>query len=118
MRFCNTEESVIHMLYECIEAEALWSLVRNALRIENTLNVYMIIFGQGQNNSSNHLFSIITYYIYREWLVPSLENRDRIRFQPAKFKTYLTYKANVYSNCRNPLWKDVCNELNLIRNLL
>ena len=63
----------------------------------------------------NHLISIIVYFVYREWLVCSFENRQRQ--QQACLKSlvnYLTIRRNVYSKCSHKIWVDVCIKLNCL----
>ena len=79
----------------------------------------IVIFGYDRDNVLNHLLSIIVYYIYKEWLVCSLENKQRKRMICYKsLVTYLKIRRSVYSKCEHAIWVDVCIEIdNLISHI-
>ena len=63
----------------------------------------------------NYVFSILIYYIYKQWLIPSLENKlRRIDVSARSLKTYLTFRVNIYSKCSDPIWYNVCNKLEML----
>ena len=75
----------------------------------------MVMFGYETDSVINHLISIIVYFVYREWLVCSFENRQRQ--QQACLKSlvnYLTIRRNVYLKCSHKIWVDVCIKLNCL----
>ena len=72
----------------------------------------MVLFGYDTAKVFNHIFSIIVYFIYKEWLIYSLEKRHRK--QPVSYNSFLNYlyiRKNVYSKCSNSVWVDVCIKL-------
>ena len=79
----------------------------------------IVIFGYDRDNVLNHLLSIIVYYIYKEWLVCSLENKQRKRMICYKsLVNYLKIRRNVYSKCEHTIWVDVCIQIdNLISHI-
>ena len=76
----------------------------------------MVIFGYDTDNVLNHILSVIEYYIYKEWLVCSLNNLQRKHVMCYKsFVNYLKIKINIYSRCEHAVWIDVCIKIdNLI----
>ena len=100
------------MLFYCTYAEYIWEVVNNALLHGENVTHDMVLFGYDTDKVFNHLFSIIVYYIYREWLVCSLEKRHRKQqFCYNSFLNYLNIRKNVYSKCFNSIWVDVCIKL-------
>ena len=65
----------------------------------------------------NHLISIIVYFINREWLICSFENRQRQQQACLKYLVnYLTIRRNVYLIIKrsHKIWVDVCLKLNYL----
>ena len=68
-----------------------------------------LLFGYDTDKVFNHIFSIIICFIDKEWLICSLENRQRKQqFCYNSFLNYLNIRKNVYSKGSNSIWIDVC----------
>ena len=110
--FCQEEETISHLLYYCTHAESIWDVVNNALLPGESVTHDMVLFGYDTDNVFNHIFSIIVYFIYKEWQICSLENRQRKQqFCYNSFLNFLNIRKNVYSKCSNSIWIDVCIKL-------
>ena len=110
--FCQEEETISHLLFYCTHAESIWDVVNNALLPGESVTHDMVLFGYDTDNVFNHIFSIIVYFIYKEWLICSLENRQRKQqFCYNSFLNFLNIRKNVYSKCSNSIWIDVCIKL-------
>ena len=110
--FCQEEETISHLLYYCTYAESIWEIVNNALLPGENVTHDMVLFGYDTDKVFNHIFSIVVYFIYKEWLICSLEKRHRK--QPVRYNSFLNYlyiRKNVYSKCSNSVWVDVCIKL-------
>ncbi len=114
---CHEEESVSHLLYECKHVQPLWKVVSRGIFGAKHISHNMVIFGSDLDVALNYAFSIVIYYIYKEWLICSLERRQRREtFCSKAFSNYLAYRKNVYSKCKGYIWHKVCDILNdLIR---
>ena len=110
--FCQEEKTISHSLFYCTYAKSIWEVVNNALSHGENVTHDMVLFGYDTDKVFNHLYSIIVYYIYREWLICSLEKRHRKQQLCYKsFLNYLNIRNNVYSKCSDSVWVDVCIKL-------
>ena len=112
--FCNEEESISHLLFYCSNAQQIWNYVHRALNLDITHD--MVIFGTGLDIPSNYVFSIIIYYIYKEFLICSFEKKERKYVSIMCFKNYCMFRKNVYEKCKSAVWKDICNVLDILCN--
>ena len=114
--FRQEEESISHLLYYCTRAKPIWDLIQNVIILDDHITHDMVIFGYDTDNVLNHILSIIVYYIYKEWLVCSLNNlqrKDVICYK--SLVNYLKIRRNIYSRCEHAVWIDVCIKIdNLI----
>ena len=70
--------------------------VNNALLPGERVTHDMVLFGYDTDRVFNHIFSIIIYFIYKEWLICSLENRQRKQqFCYNSFLNYLNIKGKM-----------------------
>ena len=111
---CQEEESISHLLLDCKSAQKIWNLIQRGLEYQEPLNLQIVLFGVGVDQTTNHIFSLVCYYIYREWLICSLEKRFRQFLNLKSLLTYLIYKGNVYSKCKNLVWNEVCCKIDKI----
>ena len=113
--FCKEEETISHLLYECTYAKQIWNAAKILLDCENMVTHDMVIFGFGLDMSLIYVFSMIIYYIYKEWLICSLENKERKQNICLKsFCNFLNIRHNLYSNCKDVIWHDVCIRLEVL----
>ena len=91
-------------------------LIENVILEDDNFTYDIVIFGYDRDNVLNHLLSIIVYYIDKEWLVCSLENKQRTQMISYKsLVNSLKIRRNVYSKCEHTIWVDTCIKLdNLI----
>ena len=75
--FCQEEETISHLLFYCIYAESIWEVVNNALLPGERVTHDMVLFGYDIDKVLNPIISIVVYYIYKEWLICSLEKKHR-----------------------------------------
>ena len=102
--FCQEEESVSHLLFKCTYAQKVWKLVNDVFQL-GEISHDDEIFGTELDLSTNYVFSVIIYYIYREWLICSFENEPRSPdLNLLSLIHYLKIRTNVYSKCSDPIW--------------
>ena len=109
---CNEEETISHLLFHCSNAQQIWNYIHRALNIDVTHD--MVIFGTGLDAPSNYVFSIVIYYIYKEFLICSFEKKERKQVAIMCFKNYLLYRKNVYEKCNSFVWKEICDVLDIL----
>ena len=62
----------------------------------------------------NHVFSIIVYFIYREWLICSFENKHRMESVCLKsLVNFLNTRKHLYYKCSHSIWRDICIKLDI-----
>jgi hypothetical protein len=110
---CNEIEDITHLLFDCSFAKDVWLYVSNILNMDITQN--MILFGLELTQAQNTVFSLITYYIYKDWLVCSLNKFHRQKFCTLALKNFLFIRHNIYSKCVSKQLKDVCTILQLFQ---
>jgi len=112
---CEDEETISHLLFHCKHARPIWEIASNALLFEKALSHNMVIFGIELDMVLNHIISILVYFIYREWLICSFENKQRKEHLCLhSLMNYLNIRKNVYLKCAHPIWIDVCIKLDIL----
>ena len=64
--FCQEDETVSHLLFECVYAGKVWKFVNDVLQVGDVISHDDVIFGVDLNSSMNSVVSIVVYYIYKE----------------------------------------------------
>ena len=110
--FCQEQESISHLLFYCTRVKPIWEIASNVLLYDESISHDVVIFGYDADAVLNHVCSIIVYFIYKEWLICSLENRQRKQHVCFKyFINYLSIRRNIYLKCSHTIWVDVCIKL-------
>ena len=65
--FCQEEESVSHLLFECTYTQKVWKLVNDVFQLDDIISHGDVILVLSLILSTNYVFSVIIYYTYREW---------------------------------------------------
>ena len=68
---CNDVENISHPIYQCIYAKCIWEKISQLMGI--TICLEDIIFGERLSDEVNFVVSLITFIIYKDWLILSLE---------------------------------------------
>jgi len=96
---CDKIQSIEHLLFDCIYVKPLWE------RVEQIYNVtidYNVILGIRSNHDINCIVTMMSYFIYKEWLLLSLENRSRRNCTNLNFyKCELALRLEIYKQCEN-----------------
>ena len=89
--------------------------MNDVLQVGDVISHDNVIFGVDLDSSMNYVVSIIVYYIYKEWLICSFENKiRRPDISNRSLITYLKIRMNVYSKCSDPILYGVCNKLEML----
>ena len=57
--FCQEEESVSHLLYDCIYAQKIWKIVNDVFHLRHAISHDDVIFGVDLDLSMNYVSSIL-----------------------------------------------------------
>ena len=72
---CGCTETIEHLLYECMYAKSIWKEIECIFKIN--INIQDIILSRMANEQFSFLISLISFLIYKDWLIPSLEGNVR-----------------------------------------
>ena len=79
---CVSKHSIEHLLFERHRATKLWHIVEDAYRITVCFN--NITCGL-KDYVFNHVVTLLAFLLYKEWLLMSLENKNRCADFPYHF---------------------------------
>ena len=107
---CNGDESIEHLLYYCKYASAIWESFSETLDVD--LSVDDILVGNNQTIPFNFLISLVSFLIYKSWLLESMKNKPRI-YKPSisMFKPDLLYRSKIYQELQ---WLDIVILINML----
>ena len=96
---CGETQTIEHLLYSCVYVRPLWQIV--GLVFEVDIN-FKHILGLDEQFEHNDIITIISFLIYKDWLMPSLQNKDRNSvIALSYFKAELTLRQRIYEECRS-----------------
>ena len=102
------KKKILVISYITVQEPNPFGISENVILGDDNITRDIIIFGYDRDNVLNHSLSIIVYYIYKEWLACSLENKQRKRMICYEsFVSHLKIKRNVYSKCEHVIWVDM-----------
>ena len=81
---CKKPCDVNHLLVECDIAKYTWQLAGKILDIKRS--VPAIILGLNQDNSTNHIVSVLSYIQYKYWLLAS---KKRWTYSIPRYRIFL-----------------------------
>ena len=71
---CGETQTIEHLLCKCQYVQPLWQVVKNVFDVDIT---FKCILGLEVAFEHDDVFTIVCFLIYKEWLLLSLENKDR-----------------------------------------
>ena len=93
---CNQPQTIKHLLLDCTYSRPLWHIINSLFNINIS---FKQILGLDKSFRYNNLTSIVSFLIYKEWLVLSLKNEKRQnRLCIDFFKNELLLRNNI-CNC-------------------
>ena len=91
---CQMPQTIKHLLFDCVYLQPLWRKIDSAL---NTRVTFDLILGADTTFKYNEVLTLITFLIYKEWLLLSLENKSRNNNISFNFyKMELQLRLNIY----------------------
>ena len=98
------------MLYYCKYATQIWEIFNQKVGFE--VQIQDIITGSGISEQVDFLISLMSYLIYKHWLLESLKDQPRLNNVKVKSLTIdLKYRASLYKNIG---WESYVNAIGLL----
>ena len=94
---CGQIQTIEHLLWSCRYVQSLWKIVEDVLEVNLDFNM---ILGITDNCEHPHVLTLVSFLIYKEWLVLSLENKfrgDEIVLEVLKQELML--RQEIYEKC-------------------
>ena len=96
---CGEVQSIEHLLYSCCYVKPLWQVVNTVYGI--SVNFKQIL-GLDEMFTLTAITTIISFFIYKEWLLLSLKGKKRNPvIALCYFKNELNLRIQIYEKCRN-----------------
>lgn len=107
---CGELETIEHLLFNCTFAKRIW--IDFNTMVDFIVELTHIIFGVENNDILSFVISLISYLIYKDWLVHSMSNLPR-NTNPSLdiFKSDLLYRNRIYEKLG---WQNISNVLQLL----
>ena len=94
---CNQQQSIQHLLWDCEYVRPLWEKVKCVCDFPIT---YTKILGIDECYNQDNVLTIVTFLIYKEWLLLSLDDKRRRSTIDFKFyKQEITMRHRIYELC-------------------
>ena len=95
---CDDTQTIRHLLFDCKYVKPLWNLVNTTFHLNIS---YPQLLGLDTNFIFNDIVTLISFLIYKEWLVLSLQNKSRNKTMAIEyFKNELLLRTKIYSLCK------------------
>ena len=112
---CNMPQTIEHLLFKCYYVKPLWRVVESLCNIRVSFEV---ILGVHDSNDYDNLMTVVSFLIYKEWLILSLDNKSKSRNMVLQhFKEELLTRLKIYELCTKVSIKEKMNLEALIDNL-
>ena len=112
---CNSPQTIQHLLFNCHYVKPLWRVVESLCNIQVSFEV---ILGVHDSSDYDNLITVVSFLIYKEWLVLSFENDSRSKTIVLQyFKNELSTRLKIYESCTRFSIKEKMNLEALIEKL-
>ena len=112
---CSLPQTLEHLLFDCHYVKPLWRVVESLCDIQVSFHVILGVHG---SSDYDNLITLVSFLIYKEWLVLSLENKSRSSSIVLQyFKEELSTRLKIYESCTKFTIKEKMNLEALIENL-
>ena len=96
---CGQPQTLEHLIWSCPYVRPLWNIIENVCGV--SLN-YPMILGIEDAWTYDNLFTLVSFLIYKEWLLLSLKNKCRSNQIMLNFyKEELSLRLKIYESCAN-----------------
>ena len=98
---CGQSQTQEHLLWDCCYVKSLWKIVENVCGIGLDYRFILGIIVCNRRDTEN-LLTLVSFLIYKEWLILSLESKKRRQVMDLEFyKHELFIRLKIYERCRN-----------------
>ena len=95
---CGLSQTIDHLLYNCNYVRPLWRIIERKFGINLSFEQ---ILGLDPLFEYDAIATIISFLIYKEWLLLSLENKQRSdNLNQMHFKSELQLRVEIYKLCK------------------
>ena len=70
---CGETQTIEHLLLNCVHVRPLWQIVELVFEVD--IN-FKRILGLDDQFEHDDILKIVSFLIYKDWLLPSLQNKD------------------------------------------
>ena len=110
---CERSQTIEHLLFSCKYVQPLWKKVSQLLNINVT---FQTLLGVDNVFIYNHVFTLICFIIYKDWLLHSLGHKNRNIILNTNFYKYeVLLRLSIYRKC-NLLSQETLYKLEEIAN--
>ena len=112
----NDVHSDIHLLYECKHIFFIWSIVCTILGLNESWK--LIVIGEIGKPVENHVISIVSYLIYKKFLIDREKSADKFELFTMFIKRELSNRITIYKSTNNPAYEQAIVYMKeIIRNI-
>jgi len=112
---CQEIQTIEHLLFECTYVKPLWDKISSTL---GTNVNYNVILGLDSKCDVDLIVTMICYFIYKEWLLLSLEDKCRKKHIDLNFyKDELKLRLQIFKQCTRFHLEEL-NQIELLLNEL
>ena len=112
---CGMPQTIEHLLFSCCYVKPLWRVVQSVFDI--TIS-FESILGIDNNSDCDNIITLVSFLIYKQWLILSLENKSRSNATTLEyFKDELSTRLRIYDLCKKFSVKEIFNIEALIEGL-
>ena len=105
----------LHLLFSCCYVKPLWRVVQSVFDI--TIS-FESILGVDNNSDCDNIITLVSFLIYKQWLILSLENKSRSNVTTLEyFKDEILTRLRIYDLCKKFSVKEILNIEALIEGL-
>ena len=95
---CGESQTLEHLLFDCRYVRPIWQCVEFAFGIVIS---YRRLLCVDEDFEHDNIATILCFLIYKEWLLLSLENKERTCVAKLEhFKAELTLRGQIYEKCK------------------
>ena len=108
---CQQQQTIKHLLFECIYVKPLWEIVEEICDFEITFDK---ILGTEECHSQDRIVTLISFLVYKQWLLFSLADKKRYNnIMLDVYKNELALRLKIYEacSCYNPYENEYINLL-------
>ena len=95
---CAETQTIKHLLFDCQYVRNIWLRMKDVFNIDIT---FTMLLGDMQSTKYNNIVTLLGFIIYKEWLLHSLDNKNRRPIQDFRFvKEEIELRIKIYKKCR------------------